>query len=46
MIKNDFCKRNNIDLIRIPYWEFDDLEYFLFDNLVKLGIIEEIKITA
>lgn len=45
-IKRQYCKDNNIPLIEIPYWEFDDLEYFLFDKLVKLNIIEEIKHTA
>lgn len=42
-IKNEFCKSNHINLIRIPYWKFDDIEYFLFDELVKIGVIEEIK---
>lgn len=42
-IKEKYCKDNNIKLIKIPYWEFEDLEYFLFDQLVKIGIIEEIK---
>lgn len=39
-IKNEYCKRNNIPLIRIPYWEKDNLEEFLFDNLVKYKAIE------
>lgn len=43
-IKNKYCKDNNIPLVRIPYWERDDMEYFLFDQLVKLKVIEEIKI--
>lgn len=42
-IKTEYCKNNNIPLLRIPYWERDDLEYFLFDQFVRLGIIEEIK---
>jgi hypothetical protein len=25
-IKNDFCEKNNIPLLRIPYWEFDNEE--------------------
>lgn len=41
-IKTDYCKRNNIPLIRIPYWESDDLEYYLFDKMVKYKAIEEI----
>ena len=28
-IKNDYCKKNNINLIRIPYWEFDNIEKIL-----------------
>lgn len=46
LIKQNYCKTNNIPLIEIPYWEFDDLEYFLFDKLVKLNVIEEISHTA
>lgn len=45
-IKRQYCKDNNILLIEIPYWEFDDLEYYLFDKLVRLNIIEEIKNNA
>lgn len=43
IIKNEYCKNKNIPLIRIPYWEQDDLECFLFDNLVKHKAIEKIK---
>lgn len=41
-IKNKYCKDNNIGLIRIPYWEYDDdnIEYYLFDNLVKFKAID------
>lgn len=28
-IKNIYCKENNIKLIRIPYWEFDNIEEIL-----------------
>lgn len=28
-IKNKFCKDNNIKLIRIPYWEFENIENIL-----------------
>lgn len=41
-IKNQYCKDNNIILIRIPYWDNDDIEYILFDNFRKHNIIEEI----
>lgn len=45
-IKTEYCKTKNIPLIRIPYWEREDMEYFLFDKLVKLKVIEENKISA
>ena len=41
-IKTEFCKNNNIPLIRIPYWERDNMEYFLWDKLVKYGAINEL----
>ena len=28
-IKTQYCKDNNIQLIRIPYWEFDNIENIL-----------------
>jgi hypothetical protein len=28
-IKDNFCKNNNIKLIRIPYYEFDNIEKIL-----------------
>jgi hypothetical protein len=28
-IKNQYCKNNNIILIRIPYWDFDNIEKIL-----------------
>lgn len=42
LIKTKYCKMNNIPLIRIPYWKQDDLEYFLFEELVKNNAIEKI----
>lgn len=42
-IKSNYCKNNHIPLLRIPYWEKDDIEYLLFDFLVNIGLIEEIK---
>lgn len=40
-IKRNYCIKNNIPLIEIPYWEYDDLEYYLFDKLTKLNVIKE-----
>lgn len=39
-IKNKYCKDNNIPLIRIPYWERNDMEYYLFEKLVEYNAIE------
>lgn len=41
-MKNEYCKKNNIPLIRIPYWKQNDIEYYLFNELTKLHVIEEI----
>lgn len=27
--KNKYCKSNNINLLRIPYWDFDNIEEIL-----------------
>lgn len=39
-IKTEYCQKNNIGLIRIPYWENDDMENYLFNKLLKLKAIE------
>lgn len=36
-IKRDYCKRNNIYLIEIPYWEYDNMESFLCKELNNIG---------
>ena len=28
-IKREYCKTNNIKMIEIPYWEYDNMETFL-----------------
>jgi hypothetical protein len=38
-IKNQYCKDNNISLLRIPYWEFNNIEKILKEWLVKYGLI-------
>lgn len=35
-IKNEYCKSNNIKLIRIPYWEFEAIEIILHYELEEL----------
>lgn len=32
-IKSDYCKRNNIILLSIPYWEYDNIESILISKL-------------
>lgn len=44
-LKNKYCTTNNIILIRIAYYEvesIEDLQYVLWDKLVKCKLIEEI----
>lgn len=35
-IKTKYCKNNSINLIRIPYWEFDNIEKILEKTLSEL----------
>lgn len=35
-IKNDYCKDNGINLLRIPYWELDNIEKILDEELAGL----------
>lgn len=34
--KNQYCKNNDIPLLRIPYWEFDNIESVLDEWLISL----------
>ena len=39
-IKNKFCEENNINLLRIPYWELENIEKILdeeFERLIKVS---------
>jgi len=35
-IKTNYCLEHNISLIRIPYWEKDNIDSYLDDKLIKL----------
>jgi len=35
-IKNNYCKKNNIKLIRIPYWESNNYKNILNDELKEI----------
>jgi hypothetical protein len=40
-IKTDYCLKNNIPLIRIPYWERQNLEHYLLsqlDNVCNIAV--------
>lgn len=41
-IKNEYCKKHKIKLLRIPYWDFENIDYILFDTLEKYNIIERV----
>lgn len=32
-LKNEYCKLHNIDLLRIPYWDFDNIEQIIKDKI-------------
>lgn len=34
--KNEYCRKNNIKLIRIPYWEFGNIEEILNKELKRM----------
>ena len=38
-IKRDYCKKNNISLIEVPYLECDNMESFLYAELNKIGFL-------
>lgn len=46
IIKRDYCERNNINYIEIPYWENEDIENYIFDQFVKIGLIKEVTKSA
>ena len=33
-LKNEYCKNNDIELLRIPYYEFDNIENILENRLI------------
>lgn len=35
-IKNKYCEDNNIKLLRIPYWDFDNIEEILKKELTTI----------
>lgn len=41
-IKTNYCLCHNIHLIRIPYWEYDNIENILFDEFIQQGVLKEI----
>lgn len=39
-MKNKYCEDNNIPLLRIPYWEFDNIEKLVTEFLKEVKCIE------
>lgn len=42
--KNQYCKDNNIPLLRIPYWEFDNIDTIIYEWLNCQSVIHNEKI--
>lgn len=42
-IKYEYCKKNNIPLICVPYWERETMDIYIFEELITLGLLIEIK---
>lgn len=40
-IKTNYCRQHNIPLLRIPYWEFDNIEEILHSELSKYGLLDD-----
>ena len=38
-LKDDLCKNNGIILIRIPYWENSNLESYIKEQLIDIGVV-------
>ena len=38
-IKNEYCKTNNINIIRVPYWEKGNMENYIKDEMRKLNLL-------
>ena len=36
-IKDNYCKENNIPLIKIPYWEYDMMDSYIINELKKIA---------
>ena len=37
-IKNNYCKKHNIDLLRIPYWDYDNIENILNSYIKNINL--------
>ena len=44
-IKNIYCKQNNIDLLRIPYFNYDNIEQILTEKLLNCNKQEQTSTT-
>jgi len=45
-IKTQFCIKYNIDLIRIPYWDLNNIENILNEKLIKKRVVNTTLLTS
>ena len=36
-IKNEYCEKHNINILRIPYWEKQNIESIIYNYLQRLN---------
>lgn len=41
-IKNAYCQKHSIHILRIPYWEKDNIENIILEELNSLNILEKV----
>lgn len=41
-LKNSFCDQNGINLLRIPYWEFDNIQEIVSDFITSVRFLDDI----
>jgi hypothetical protein len=44
IIKNNYCIENDIPLVRIPFWEFHNIDKILWEIIVSFKLIEDCSI--
>ena len=42
-MKNDYCKKNDIKLFRIPYWKFNDINNEIEKILKQVNLVPSLE---